>query len=30
MVCGGGGMVWCVRRWYGLVCVEVVWFALGR
>ena len=24
----GGGMVWCVGRWYGLVCREVVWFGV--
>ena len=21
-------MVWCVERWYGLVCGEVVWFGV--
>ena len=26
----GGGMVWCVGRWYGFVCREVVWFGVGR
>ena len=24
----GGGIVWFMRMWYGLVCEEVVWFGV--